>query len=53
MSNEAVRPAHDPVDSDSGWKEQSVEDEKVVPRYTDPFGDEENAEVKYKTMEWW
>ena len=20
---------------------------------TDPFGDESNAEVKYKTMEWW
>ncbi len=34
-------------------------DERVVPERpgfegkTDPFGDESNSEVKYKTMAWW
>lgn len=44
----------DPADSESGWKEKSIEDDHgVSPRYADPFADEDNAEVKYKTMEWW
>ncbi|KAJ5946156.1 hypothetical protein N7454_002995 [Penicillium verhagenii] len=37
-------------DSESGYDEKKVEDD---PRYVDAFGDESNAEVKYKTMEWW
>lgn len=24
-----------------------------LPSYVDPFGDEANVEVKYKTMAWW
>lgn len=24
-----------------------------APRYQDAFGDEENAEVKYKVLKWW
>lgn len=54
MILDGVTPQPDPVDSESGWKEKSIEeDHGVSPRYADPFGDEENAEVKYKTMEWW
>lgn len=47
-------PTHpEPVDSEagSGWKEKEFE--KEMPQYQDAFGDETNAEVKYKTMEWW
>jgi hypothetical protein len=31
------------------------EDQKTVsrPEYDDPFGDEEDVEVKYRTMTWW
>jgi len=47
----ALRP--EPVDADSemGWKEK--EENGVSSRYQDAFGDETNAQVKYKTMEWW
>jgi hypothetical protein len=42
------------MDSEVGWKESPAEDMKdSPPRYVDAFGDESNAEVKYKTMEWW
>lgn len=27
--------------------------ESDTPSYEDPFGNEEFAEVKYRTMEWW
>lgn len=32
-----------------------AEDQKVAarPQYDDPFGDEEGAEVQYRTMTWW
>lgn len=51
MSPDKVSTAPGPVDAESGWRE---EDEKAqMPRYVDAFGDESNAEVKYKTMEWW
>ncbi|KAJ5595402.1 uncharacterized protein N7459_001610 [Penicillium hispanicum] len=44
----------DPIEAEAGWNEKSLEDEKAeTPRYVDAFGDEANAEVKYKTMEWW
>ncbi|KAJ5109989.1 hypothetical protein N7532_002634 [Penicillium argentinense] len=44
----------EPVDSEigAGWKEKEIDD-GTAPRYQDAFGDESNAEVKYKTMEWW
>ncbi|KAJ5092448.1 hypothetical protein NUU61_007318 [Penicillium alfredii] len=54
MILDGVTPQHDTVDSETGYGEKSLDDEKpVAPRYVDPFGDEEGAEVKYKTMEWW
>lgn len=56
MILEGVTPKPEPVadvDSEAGWKEKSVEEDGVSPRYQDAFGDETNAEVKYKTMEWW
>ncbi|KAJ5623029.1 hypothetical protein N7490_011634 [Penicillium lividum] len=37
-------------DSESGYDEKKVDDS--MPQYVDAFGDESNAEVKYKTMEW-
>jgi hypothetical protein len=53
MIIEGVPTRPDPVDSEagSGWKEKEFE--KDMPQYQDAFGDETNAEVKYKTMEWW
>ena len=29
------------------------ESKDAVPAYEDPFGDEEFAEVKYRTLRWW
>lgn len=53
MIIEGVPTRPEPVDSEagSGWKEKEFE--KDMPQYQDAFGDETNAEVKYKTMEWW
>ncbi|KAJ5611937.1 hypothetical protein N7528_009042 [Penicillium herquei] len=51
MTFDGVTPQHYPADSESGYDEKKVED--TQPRYVDAFGDETNAEVKYKTMEWW
>lgn len=52
LDGAALQP--EPVDSESGWKEEPIEkDQGGSPRYADAFGDEDNAEVKYKTMEWW
>lgn len=55
MILEGVTPKPEPVDvdSESGWKEKSLEEDGVPRRYQDAFGDETNAEIKYKTMEWW
>jgi hypothetical protein len=53
MGPQEVTTPHEPVDSEPGWKEKSIEDDYGAPRYQDAFGDESNAEVKYKTMEWW
>ncbi|KAJ5242055.1 uncharacterized protein N7469_000382 [Penicillium citrinum] len=54
MIMEGVPTHPDPVDSEagSGWKEKEFEGSNM-PQYQDAFGDETNAEVKYKTMEWW
>ncbi|OQD75581.1 hypothetical protein PENDEC_c006G04756 [Penicillium decumbens] len=53
MMIEGVAPRPEPVDPDSemGWKEK--EENGASSRYQDAFGDETNAQVKYKTMEWW
>lgn len=54
MPVDGVNPMPDPVDSESGWNEKSLDDKyDGSPQYVDAFGDESNAEVKYKTMEWW
>ena len=54
MILDGVSLQRDPVDSEFGSKEKPLKEEQdVSPRYQDAFGDEENAEVKYKTMEWW
>lgn len=54
MVADNVNPMPDPVDSESGWNEKSLDDKHDgSPQYVDAFGDESNAEVKYKTMEWW
>lgn len=53
MIIEGVPTRPDPVDSEAGsaWKEKELNN--GMPQYQDAFGDETNAEVKYKTMEWW
>lgn len=51
MTLDGVAPHRDPVDTESGYDEKKLDDS--TPRYVDAFGDESNAEVKYKTMEWW
>ena len=54
MILQGVTPTADPVDSGSDFKEKSLEENQdFAPQYVDAFGNEENAEVKYKTMEWW
>lgn len=53
MILDGVTPHHDPTDSESGWKEKNMEQDQVAPQYQDAFGNEEGAEVKYKTMKWW
>jgi hypothetical protein len=53
MILDGVTQRHDPSDSESGWKEKNMEDDQVAPQYQDAFGNEEGAEVKYKTMKWW
>ncbi|KAJ6021187.1 hypothetical protein N7540_006691 [Penicillium herquei] len=51
MAFDSVTPQHYAADSESGYDEKKVDDS--TPQYVDAFGDETNAEVKYKTMEWW
>ncbi|OGE47398.1 hypothetical protein PENARI_c045G00085 [Penicillium arizonense] len=53
MILDGVTPHHGPTDSESGWKEKNMEQDQVAPQYQDAFGNEEGAEVKYKTMKWW
>jgi hypothetical protein len=52
MTSQEVASPHELGDSEPGWNEKSMENDGK-PRYQDAFGDESNAEVKYKTMEWW
>ncbi|OKP13522.1 N amino acid transport system protein [Penicillium subrubescens] len=52
MTRQEVTSSPELGDSEPGWNEKSMETDGK-PRYQDAFGDESNAEVKYKTMEWW
>jgi hypothetical protein len=52
MTRQEVTSSPELGDSEPGWNEKSMENDGK-PRYQDAFGDESNAEVKYKTMEWW
>lgn len=48
-----VNPQNDPIDTESAYNEKSLDEKPVAPQYQDAFGNEDGAEVKYKTMEWW
>jgi len=52
MILDGVTLQHDRTDSESGYNEKKMEQD-MAPQYQDAFGDEEGAEVKYKTMKWW
>lgn len=53
MIIEGATPQVYPVDFGSDYEEKSLEKQDYNPQYVDAFGNEDNAEVKYKTMEWW
>ncbi|OQE16230.1 hypothetical protein PENFLA_c028G03148 [Penicillium flavigenum] len=52
MVRDGVTPYQDPTDSESGYNEKKMLEDQS-PQYQDAFGNEEGAEVKYKTMKWW
>lgn len=53
-SREDEQPEIDPENlSDRPDVEAGKEKREMEARLADPFGDEEGAEVKYKTMTWW
>ncbi|KAJ5519298.1 Amino acid transporter transmembrane [Penicillium expansum] len=52
MIHDGVTPYQDPTDSESGYNEKKMLEDQS-PQYQDAFGNEEGAEVKYKTMKWW
>lgn len=52
MARDVVTAYQEPTDSESGYNEKKVLEDQS-PQYQDAFGDEEGAEVKYKTMKWW
>lgn len=52
MILDGVTPYQDPTDSESGYNEKKMLEDQN-PKYQDAFGNEEGAEVKYKTMKWW
>jgi hypothetical protein len=50
--------SHNPVEDleSVGYDQGALQDEKKLdapPEYDEPFGNEEFAEVKYRTMAWW
>ena len=53
----APLPASDPIEKhDSNERYMDPEDgflKPENPQVDDPFGNEANAEVKYKTLKWW
>lgn len=54
-----AQPYREPVDDAHTDKEfpENLDAEKqnaeIVPAYEEPFGDEEYAEIKYRTLRWW
>ncbi|KAJ6150337.1 Amino acid transporter transmembrane [Penicillium samsonianum] len=52
MVRDGVTPYQEPTDSESGYNEKKMLEDQN-PQYQDAFGNEEGAEVKYKTMKWW
>ncbi|KGO69589.1 Amino acid transporter, transmembrane [Penicillium italicum] len=52
MIRDGVTPYQEPTDSESGYNEKKMLEDQS-PQYQDAFGNEEGAEVKYKTMKWW
>jgi hypothetical protein len=44
---------HEHVMRDVEKQEHDQRARRRASKYEDPFGDEEDAEVKYKTMAWW
>jgi hypothetical protein len=57
MMLEGVPPPSDPSDKQRD-QEKAIDDGADLKPinntpYVDPFGDEQNAEVKYKTLKWW
>lgn len=58
MSLQGIPPPAEPIESkdNQGEKFMDLEDNFIKPEITqcdDPFGNEANAEVKYKTLKWW
>ncbi|KAJ5504979.1 Amino acid transporter transmembrane [Penicillium fimorum] len=52
MILDGVTPYQEPTDSESGYNEKKMLGDQK-PQYQDAFGNEEGADVKYKTMKWW
>lgn len=52
MIHDGVTPYPEATDSESGYNEKKILEDQS-PQYQDAFGNEEGAEVKYKTMKWW
>ncbi|PLB51294.1 amino acid transporter [Aspergillus steynii IBT 23096] len=55
MRLDGVNPEVDPIDNKQAEKGGYEDDLKGQqdPSFVDPFGNEETAEVKYKTLKWW
>ena len=49
MAHSSIDQVEDPTYS----REKKDENVETPPIYDDPFGDEEFAEVKYRTLRWW
>ncbi|KAJ5598581.1 hypothetical protein N7537_008665 [Penicillium hordei] len=52
MIHDGATPYQEATDSESGYNEKKMLEDQS-PQYQDAFGNEEGAEVKYKTMKWW
>lgn len=53
----AETPEWDSVDTEAAASDTGLQDQHKEDSHgdvdNDPFGNEENAEVKYRTMKWW
>lgn len=43
----------DPIEDPPIGRDEKYEYTDTAPEFEDPFGNEEFAEVKYRTMAWW